>query len=100
MLDRYSWEQIGLMAECVLTDRFETLSMIVQPIVGGLGQDYTGPSVGKKQRKRTDNPRHRVHRAADFDSAEARDAALLGSLGRAGIRIRSVPASGEGGSAG
>jgi hypothetical protein len=105
MLDRYSWEQISLMATCVLRDRFATIESLLEPMVTAMGaEDYVPPQVGDGKRRRrprrSSSPHHRVHRSADYDSPEAKDNALLSALGRAGIRVRNVEASGGNGETG
>jgi len=75
-----------------MTDRFDTLAMIIEPVLGGLGHEYKAGKIGTKPKSRSSKNR-RVHRAADYDDPAQKEAALLHALGRAGIRVRSVQTS-------
>lgn len=81
-----------------MIDRFSTLSMIVEPILGGLGAEFSEPTVGRPKRRKS-KPGHREFRGQDFPP-EKRDAALLRALGRAGIQVRTVQTTGKKSSSG
>ncbi len=67
-----TWDQIGLVAECVALHRIGTLSDILAPIVTALGGKWKGS--GRRKRRKSESP-------------EQRDQALLSSLASAGIEI-------------
>ncbi len=69
-----TWEQIGLVGECVAIYRSESISMVATPLLGALG-GVVGSSPKKKRRDSPSDPREK-------------DAALLASIGSAGFPIR------------
>ena len=99
LIDRYSWEQIGLIAEMILRDRFGTIEMLLSPLIGAAGGDYTAPSVKSTAKRSKTKGNHKIHRAADY-SPEDRDKALMGALQGAGFRVRPSSSGGENGEAG
>jgi hypothetical protein len=96
VLDRYSFEQIGLMARCILRSRADMLNAVVGPVVGTVaGGEWRGHSVegGKPKRPRPTRPGERVTRQGDHDDPASKERALVAGLARAGVRIRAVPSS-------
>jgi hypothetical protein len=100
LLDRYSWEEIGLMAEMVLRDRYGTIESLLSPLLGMSGAEYKPASVESKTGKRARKKDPRSHKNADYDTDADKERALMGSLSRMGLRVKTVQASGESGDAG
>jgi hypothetical protein len=50
-----SWDQIGLMGECVLIHKYEMLNSLVEPIMVSMGADYKSGKVKRKRKTRDKN---------------------------------------------
>lgn len=86
-LECYSWEQIGLMSECIGIHYAGLLDALVSPVAAGLGVGYKPGKVrrGAKRRKPTEidyTDLDAVKRAKDRDAR-----ILMGARGLKGVSI-------------
>lgn len=75
-----TWDQIGLVGECVATYRSESISMVAEPVLAALGSPEAKGRIDKRARRAD------AARRADV-SPEKRDAALVASLRAAGFPV-------------
>jgi hypothetical protein len=88
----YSFDQIGLMARCILTSRVSMLNAILGPVVGATsGADWSGHTVsgGKKPRAKSSSygPGQRSFSMGDKATAEEKERGLLSAFAKAGLRV-------------
>lgn len=77
------------------------LNAVVGPMVGAAGGTWKGHGVkgGKSRRQSFSRPGHKSFAMGDHGDTEAKEKGLLNAFARAGIRIRSVGATGGDGGA-
>jgi len=72
-----TWEQVGLVGECIALYRSESIQMVADPVLAALGSKSAKGRVGKASA-----------RSARSDLAPAdRDAALIAAISGAGFRV-------------
>jgi hypothetical protein len=100
LLDKYTFDQVGLMARCVLRSRAAMLNAILGPVVGATsGADWKGHSVSGGKAKRSKAPsgaNQRSFAMGERSSAEAKENGLLNALSRAGLRVATTGAKSAG----
>ena len=99
VLDRWSWKQVRLVAECIVLHQLNQLEAVLAPLAEALGHEYKPGAVDSTTRPpgaprgRRKSKGHQGKAQLDFaepgavQRAQQRDAALLMSALRAGIRI-------------
>jgi len=93
-MGNYSFNQIGVMARCILRSRAAMLNALLGPVVGTIGgAEWSGHSVsgGKPQarKRQSTGKNHRVFNMSDQKTPEDKDKGLLRALSGAGIGIKS-----------
>lgn len=83
MLDRYTFDQLGLFARSVITHQSNMLDMLLSPMLGAQGVEYKPGSVVDSEKK------------ADPRSDQEKEDALLAAFSRSPIGLRTVHTSGD-----
>lgn len=85
-LDRYTWDQLGLMGECIARHHAAMLDAVLRPIAAGLGMEYAPGKVERGPKKRSTSVDY-----TDLDAvkrAKERDARILLAAGQIpGIKV-------------
>lgn len=95
LLGTYSFDQLALMARASLGHQVKIMNMMLSPLHGMQGMGWKDHQVDKPQGPQRQR-RPGEHRAADYDTAEAKDKALMQALAHAPVRVRSVKVSKDG----
>lgn len=87
-LERYTWDQLGLMAECVALHRQEMLSAFLGPVGSALGVKYKPGRVDRGSRRPKAPTSVDYTDQASVKRAKARDARILTmASGIRGVKI-------------
>lgn len=89
-LERWTWDQIAIVAECLAINEAERVGSILRPLAGALGADVkqggveVGGSRRKAQKAKQGSSRTRIdHNDADMVArAKARDARIIAFAGK------------------
>jgi hypothetical protein len=91
-LDRWSWEQVQLVAECIALHKVQQLEMILGPIATGLGAEYKSSQVRETIRRQPGDVKRRTmldrSDPAAVKRAQQRDAAILMAAKSNGFRFK------------
>jgi len=85
VLDRYTWDQLGLMAECIGLHWVGLLDMVFSPLAGAMGGTYTSGAVETNSRKAPRKMGPTEIDRTDLDAvkrAKDRDARILTMAGQ------------------
>ena len=91
ILGLYTFDQVALMARCITGHHVRMLNLLLSPIAGSMGADYTPHRAPSSPSRRRDP---RGYRSADYSTPESKEAGLLNAFAKAGIRVKSAPGAG------
>jgi hypothetical protein len=88
LLDKYSFEQLGLFARCSITHQVKMLNMVLGPVLGASGLGWKPHKMEKQH-----DPRN--HKNSNFNDSEEKEKALLSAMARAPVGMRTIKTSGK-----
>jgi hypothetical protein len=94
IIDRYSFDQIGILAGSIMMHRVDMMNAIAKPLLGAMGVDYDDAKVdGPKTRRR---PRQGHHRNADYADQSEKERAMHVALASLPVRVRTKTTTSDG----
>ncbi len=92
LIDKYSFEQIGLLAAAVMSHKIDLFNMAAEPLMAAMGGEFKPGKVAGETRRR---PKKGSHRNADYATDAQKEAAMLRAIGSAPVRVRTRQVSPE-----